>query len=217
MDALQACLDRLNTMHQHLCPKQVLGVRVAMLAAQWHRIKLPQSDKRMFAFVETEGCFADGVSVGSGCWLGHRTLRLEDYGKVAATFVDTQTGAAVRIHPHPRSRVIAQRYAPDAPDRWHAQLKAYQVMPDAELLVAQSVMLDMGLDELISRHGLRVVCVRCGEDIINEREVRSDDGVLCRACAGKAYYRVQHKAPDNQDMLVTKPGEAMDVVAVRMR
>ena len=112
MTTLQACIDQLSEVHQHLCPKQVLGVRIAMLAAQWHGVELPQADKRLFAFVETDGCFADGVAAGSGCSVGHRTMRVEDYGKVAATFADAQTGAAVRIHPHPRSRVIAQRYAP---------------------------------------------------------------------------------------------------------
>lgn len=182
--------DQLNSMHQHLCPKQVLGARVALLAAQWHQVPMPQADKRIFAFVETDGCFADGVSVASGCWIGHRTMRIEDYGKVAAIFVDTQTGTAVRICPHPRSRVIAQRYAPEAADRWHAQLEAYQIMPDAELLIAQPVELAVDMGALISRHGLRVVCVRCGEDIINQREVRDDAGqVLCRTCAGAAYYR----------------------------
>ena len=55
--------------------------------------ELPQTDKRLYTFVETDGCFADGVMVATGCSLGHRTLRLIDYGKVAATFVDTRERA----------------------------------------------------------------------------------------------------------------------------
>ncbi|MGB1288420.1 MAG: FmdE family protein, partial [Aggregatilineales bacterium] len=75
---------------------------------------LPQRDKRLITFVETDGCFADGVSVATGCWLGRRTMRLMDYGKVAATFVDTLTGDAVRIAPHPQSRTRAITHCPDA-------------------------------------------------------------------------------------------------------
>lgn len=188
MPNLNGFLDQLSTMHNHLCPKQVLGLRIGLLAADLFRLALPQSDKRLFAFVETDGCFVDGVSVATGCWLGHRTLRVMDYGKVAATFVDTQTGRAFRIRPKAQSRVRASAYSPDAPDRWHAQLAAYQIMPAEELLQAQVVTLNLSLQAIISRHGLRVVCVRCGEDIINEREVHRDGLTLCRTCAGESYY-----------------------------
>ena len=64
-------------------------------------LPLPQKDKRLLTFVETDGCFADGVSVATGCWLGRRTMRLVDYGKVAATFVDTHTYGIDTHHPSP--------------------------------------------------------------------------------------------------------------------
>jgi len=185
---LHKFLDQLSTMHNRLCPKQVLGLRIGLLAADLFRLALPQSDKRLFAFVETDGCFVDGVSVSTGCWVGHRTLRVMDYGKVAATFVDTETGSAIRIRPKVQSRVRASSYSPDTPDRWHAQLTAYQVMPAEELLQAQVVTLNLSLQAIISRHGLRLVCARCGEDIINEREVQQDGLTLCRTCVGESYY-----------------------------
>ena len=176
--------------HHHLCPRQVLGVRIGMYAAELFGLDLPQTDKRLFAFVETDGCMVDGVAVATGCALGRRTLYLMDYGKSAVTFVDTQTAYAIRIAPTRQSRALAARYAPDAPDRWHAQLAAYQVMPTDELLLAQTVTLNVSLTALISQHGHRVVCERCGEDIINEREVLTDGEILCRACALGAYYTV---------------------------
>ncbi len=65
--------------------------------------------------------------------LGHRTLRVEDYGKVAATFVDTATGQAVRVAPALDIREKACMYAPDEPRHYFAQMQAYQIMPDAEM------------------------------------------------------------------------------------
>jgi formylmethanofuran dehydrogenase subunit E len=191
MPNLSFCLDQLSSMHHHLCPKQVLGVRTAMLASQTLGLEMPRQDKRVFAFIETDGCYADGVSVGSGCWVGHRTMRMMDYGKVATTFVDIVTGRAIRIRPAPTSRTHANAYAPNAIDRWHAQLEAYHKMPDDELLQVQDVRLTVALDAIISKHGLRVVCARCGEDIINERELRQDGLTLCRACAGNAYFAMR--------------------------
>ena len=186
---LQTFLNETATQHRdHLCPRQVLGVRMGMYAGELLGLDLPQSDKRLFAFVETDGCLVDGITAATRCSCGHRTMRLMDYGKTAATFVDTLTHRAIRILPSPGSRTRALEYSLDAPDRWHAQLKAYQIMPSEELLVAQPVELTISLDAMISRHGMRVVCERCGEDIINERGIKRNNQILCRACGGDSYY-----------------------------
>lgn len=177
--------------HHHLCPRQVLGVRMGMLGVRTLGVDLPNSHKRLLVFAETDGCAADGLSVATDCSVGHRTLRVMDFGKVAATFVDAHSGQAVRIAPHPQARGAALRYAPDAESPWHAQRQAYQTMPDAELLVVQRVALTFSLDRLLSKPGLRVRCQACGEEIINEREVVRGDSLLCRACAGEAYYRLR--------------------------
>ena len=74
MPDLPDLLTKTAALHDHLCPRQVLGVRTGLLAARLFGLDLPQADKRLFAFVETDGCYSDGVSVSTGCWLGHRTL-----------------------------------------------------------------------------------------------------------------------------------------------
>lgn len=84
-------------MNKHLCPRQVRGVRIGLCAEELLRLELPRHDKLLYAFVETDGCFVDGVTVATGCSTGHRTLCLMDYGKVAVSFVDMQTGNAFRI------------------------------------------------------------------------------------------------------------------------
>lgn len=174
----------------HLCPRQVLGVRMGLLAAEIFGLELPQRDKRLFAFVETDGCLTDGIAIASGCWWGRRTMRLVDYGKTAVTFVDTVTGRAVRISPQPEARLRCLEYAPAETDSWRAQLLAYQLMPAQELLLVHEVQLVLSLADILSKPGVRVVCEQCGEDIINERYVRQGDRLLCRACAGGAYYEM---------------------------
>jgi formylmethanofuran dehydrogenase subunit E len=186
--ALDAALKGTAALHRHLCPRQVLGVRMGMLAGRRLGLELPQTNKRLFVFMETDGCAADGVSVATGAWVGRRTMRIVDFGKVAATFADTATGLAVRIHPHPESRRRAAAAAPEAPDRWHAQLLGYQRLPDEDFLVAEPVALAVDLGALISHPGSRSVCSECGEEIINGREVERAEGVVCRACAGESYY-----------------------------
>ncbi len=189
--------------HHHLCPRQVLGVRMGMLAAELFALDLPQSDKRLYTFVETDGCLIDGISVATGCWVGNRTMRVMDYGKSAVTFVDTMTERAIRVSPARESRTRALAYTPDAPDRWHAQLEAYQKMPVSELLLARSVTLTVSLRQIISQHGKRIVCEECGEDVINERYVYVEGKKLCRACALEAYYENfdELSTPSDKDKL----------------
>lgn len=191
MSDLESLLDATASRHRgHLCPRQVLGVRVGMFAGKLLQLELPQIDKRLIAFVETDGCFTDGVSAASGCFVGRRTMWVLDYGKSAATFVDTASGAAIRIHPQPLARQQAAHYAPGQVDTWHSQLYGYRSMPDEALLVAQRVALTLSLEKLVSQHGLRAQCDQCGEEIINEREVVQHGRLLCRTCAGESYCRV---------------------------
>ncbi len=82
-------------------------------------------------------------------------------------------------------------YAPTVKDKYYAQLKGYQLMPEAELFTFQEVVLDPSLAALISRPNLRAKCASCGEEIINERQVRQDGKILCRTCAGDHYYRIK--------------------------
>jgi formylmethanofuran dehydrogenase subunit E len=193
---LTALLEDSALRHRHLCPRQVLGIRIA-LRGLWELgfvdsygcPRFLNEKKRLLSIVETDGCGLDGIAVATSCSVGRRTLRVLDFGKVAATLVDTDNEHAVRVIPHPEARTRANRFAPGAPSRWHGYLEAYQVMPDAELLLVTRVTLTQSLSELLSRPGARAVCETCGEEIINEREVIHAGRVLCRACAGERYYR----------------------------
>ena len=188
MSELQELLAKTAVYHHHLCPRQVLGVRMSMYAGKLLGLELPQTRRRLLTIMETDGCGADGVSVASNCWVGHRTLRIVDYGKVAATFIDTKTETAVRIAPHPLCRERALAAAPEAPNRWQGYLLGYQRLDFPDLLVYEAVRLKDDLRKLISRAGWRATCELCGEEIINEREVQVNDRTLCRPCAQGAYY-----------------------------
>lgn len=174
--------------HSHLCPRQVLGVRMGLAGVAATMTGKTVKPHRLLVILETDGCFADGISAATGCTVGKRTLRIEDYGKVAATFVDVHSGRALRIAPRADVRQRAGLYAPGEARHYFAQLAGYQAMPDEELLTLQPVELTPGVAAIVSRAGVRVDCALCGEEIINEREVVLPDRVLCQACAWGGYY-----------------------------
>jgi formylmethanofuran dehydrogenase subunit E len=147
---LQELLQTSAALHNHLCPRQVLGVRMGIYAGELLALQVPQADKRLLVIVETDGCFADGVAAATNCWIGRRTMRVEDYGKAAATFVDTETGVALRLAPRREARQLAEEYAPDAANHWEAMLLGYQRIESPTLFHVQPVTLRTPLAQIIS-------------------------------------------------------------------
>lgn len=189
MPELQKFLEISSARHNHLCPRQVLGVRMALMGATALQINIPQQDKRLLVITETDGCFADGLEVTAGVTVGHRTLRVEDYGKVAATFVDTVSGAAFRLAPRADVRELARDFAPGETRHYFAQLEGYQKMPDEALFSVTPVRLAAPLAQILSRPGVRATCAICGEEIINEREIIFQGLAYCKSCLGQGYYQ----------------------------
>jgi formylmethanofuran dehydrogenase subunit E len=151
-------------------------------------LEAPMPYKAALVIIESDGCFADGIEVATGALVGHRTLRLVDQGKIAATFANVKTGVSLRLAPRLNVRQQALTYAPYVKKKYYAQLKGYQVMPERELFSFQEVTLNPSLEAIISRPGVRTKCARCGEEIINERQVITSGETLCKTCAGIGYY-----------------------------
>jgi formylmethanofuran dehydrogenase subunit E len=187
---IEEILQQSAVRHRHLCPRQVLGARMALYAAEILGLELPRADKRLLVISETDGCAVDGIIAATACRVGSRTLRILDFGKVAAAFVDTRSGEAIRIVPRREARLLASAYAQGARNHWEAMLNGYQVMPAGELLIVQSVRLDVPLSEVISKPSKQAICEVCGEEIINGRELMRDETILCRTCAGEGFYYV---------------------------
>lgn len=190
MEDLQSLLELSSRSHSHLCPRQILGVRIGLAGMKALGLEANQGSKRLLVILETDGCFADGVIAATNCTVGHRTLRVQDYGKVAAAFVDTTTGQAVRVAPALDVRQQACECCPDEPRHYFAQMEAYRILPDEKLLRVAAVCLTTPVQRIVSRPGLRVECAGCGEEVMNEREVLLGGQAFCRSCVGESYYRL---------------------------
>ncbi len=186
--AIQSALDATTARHGRLCPRQVLGVRIGFAGADALGLDVPRTDRRLLVLVETDGCFADAVEVATGCSLGHHTLRLEDVGKIAATFVDVPSGRAVRVAPRAGIRELAAEYAPHQTRRYYQQMDGYQAISDADLLSVAEVTLTFDVDALLGRPGVRTNCGVCHEEIVNGRELVVDGRPLCLSCANGGSY-----------------------------
>jgi len=176
--------------HGHLCPGQVLGVRMSLFGLQRIGINDPKGAdrKKLMVFVEMDRCATDAVQSVTGCSLGHRTMKFLDYGKMASTFLNLTTGKAVRVMAREESREAAKNLFPQIENKYTAQLESYKIMPDDELFTVMDVVVTVRPEDMPGRPLSRVVCDACGEYVQDMREVRRDGRVLCRPCADGGYY-----------------------------
>jgi len=193
--------------HGHLCAGQILGVRMAMLALDRLGVQNPTARhlpdgtlnpdrKRLVTFVEIDRCATDAIGVVTGCRVGKRALKLRDWGKMAATFVDLEAKLGdddykgLRVVALESSKQRAKELYPEL-DKNVQQMKAYREMPDAELFSERWVRVALPPSEFPGFRGQRVMCDGCGEGVNFDRFVERDGQRLCLACAEpeSVYYR----------------------------
>ena len=188
MKTLDEYLQLAAVAHGHLCAGQVLGVRLAMLGLRELGITDPIAErKRIVTYVEIDRCMTDAIGLVANCRLGKRALKFRDWGKVAATFVDLQTGRAIRIAARESSKEIARNMFPDMTTD-AGQQKAYAELSEEVLFDKRWVKVEVKAHDLPGYKGPRVICAECGEGINFAREVLLRGRTLCRACAGEKYY-----------------------------
>ena len=189
----EALLREAEIAHGHLCAGQILGVRMAMLGLARLGIEDPRGAdrKRLVTFVEIDRCATDAIAVVTGCRLGKRALKVRDWGKMAATFIDLSTRKAIRIAARESSKGRARELFPEIEPKNAQQMHAYRHMPDAELFTEQWVTVPLHPREMPGYKSARIACARCGEGINYDREITTDGQTLCQGCADPAarYYQ----------------------------
>ena len=203
---LEELLGEAERAHGHLCAGQILGVRMAMLALRRLDIRQPRlkvlangepnpDRKRPVVFVEIDRCATDAIGVVTGARVGKRALKLRDWGKMAATFVDLEARLegdlykGLRVVARETSKNRARELYPDLAKN-EQQMRAYREMPDEELFAEQWVRVPLPPSEFPGYKGERAVCARCGEGVNFDRFTEVAGERLCLACAqpGLTYY-----------------------------
>ena len=190
MESFEELLEVSTRIHGHICAGQVIGVRMAMEGLGRVGIDDPKGKdrKKTYVLVEIDRCATDAIQSVTGCSLGKRSMRWVDHGVMAATFVNLDTGKAIRVTAREESRELSKKYAPQTVDKYQRQLDAYKVMPLDELFAFQDVEVTLKECEMPGRPIRRVKCEECGDWVQDCREVVRDGKTLCRGCAGTRYY-----------------------------
>lgn len=177
--------------HGHLCPGQVIGVRMAILGCRLIDFEVPcplPQLKKLIVFVEMDRCTSDAVAHTTGVRLGRRSLKFKNYGIMAATFVNLETGRAIRVLSTEDARDLANFYAPEIPEKRPRQIEAYKRMPDSVLFKVQEVKVELSSYDMPGPTTRKTMCANCGQIVRDNREVVVEGRSYCRICADEVYF-----------------------------
>ena len=173
---LDAWLDQCVAYHGHLCMGQVLGVK---LAVKGLALAAPATPRDLIVVVENDRCIADAIQTITGTRMGRRTFKLKDYGRMAATFINTTTQRAFRIHTAFAGKV--NREDADA-------LRGVLHLPEEQVVAWREVKAELRPEEMPGKPQRIVQCIKCGEMVFDSKDKLTDDGPVCLACFQGAYY-----------------------------
>ena len=179
MNTFEQDLQEAVAYHGHLCSGQITGVRMARLGLRLLGIDDPKGFHDLVVYVECDRCLTDAIGTVTGCKLGKRNLKWMDYGKSAATFLNSKTGEAIRI---------TRGDSKSPPDG--ADLVEYsKTIPDEDMFKYMHVKVLYKPEDLPGKplHG-SITCPECGERVMDGRQVERGGVVMCRACADGTYY-----------------------------
>jgi formylmethanofuran dehydrogenase subunit E len=179
MSDFETYLKKVGEHHGHICGGIALGTKMTLAAMRRVGLQPGHKNKNLIVYVEVDRCMTDAVQVITGCSLGHRSLKHVDYGKFAATFVNTDTGKAVRA-------TIKESFDSSGPVE--DMCRKVENTPDEDMVILQNVKVVIPETDLPGSPRKKAFCAACGERVMDGREVNLGEKILCRACAGGKYY-----------------------------
>ncbi|MFN4196635.1 MAG: FmdE family protein [Caldimicrobium sp.] len=191
--SFEALLEICKERHGHLCAGQVLGAKLSLLGLELIGIRDPYGTdrKKFLVYVEIDRCATDAIQTVTGASLGKRTMKFLDYGIMAATFLNLETGVAFRILAKEEAKERAKIYFPEIKNAAQRELMAYKIMPIGELFEVSKVKVHYAECDLPGKTRKKVICTQCGVVVRDGKEVWKEGKPFCKICAGLSYFSLE--------------------------
>lgn len=188
MESNRDLYGRARIVSGHNCPGMVLGVRMAVSGMGDLGLRPLENHPELKVTVETARCAADAIQAVSDTSLGRSSFRVDEFGKVAATFSVVGQEIGVRVLALESSRQAADALFPDVKGKKERQMRAYKVLPDDAILKKGRVRLLEPPARARRGSHQRAVCPRCSETFEPAYGAFDRGELLCRSCAGRSYF-----------------------------
>ncbi len=180
--------------HGHICPGTAIGYQAGEIAIKKLRSSRAM-DEEFLAIVENDSCSVDAIQVVTGCTMGKGNLIFKDYGKHVYTFINRNTGDALRMSLNKSIDEIDPEFA-----KIRAKMVSGYVNEDEKLefeklkdKISQNI-LNMSDNELFKIEHVKmkipeearifrsVKCAKCGESVAEHRARVENSDFVCIPC-----------------------------------
>ncbi len=180
--------------HGHTCMGVTIGYLAAKLALELLKTS-PAIDEELFVIVETDACCCDAIQVLTGCTFGKGNFIYKDYGKMAFTFGNRETGEALRLVLKPdvlkvpeQEQGLAEKIGSGKASM--QEIKQYEKLYEnrGEHLFALGPKAFFDIEELAldlppkAQMARSEVCVICKEMVMQTKLTETVNGKVCRGC-----------------------------------
>lgn len=175
-NTLDELLEKCIAYHGHLCMGQVIGLKIAVKGLE---LSAPSTDKELIVIVENDRCIADAIQTVTNTRLGRRSFKLKDYGRMAATFLNTKTNKAYRVW---------TSFYKEIPANDDNAVREVLHLPDDQVVSWCEVETHLKPEEMPGKPSRIVTCTKCGERVFDGKDIMQTDGPVCIACSNGSYY-----------------------------
>ena len=180
--------------HGHICPGTAIGYRAGEIAIK--KLSSPRAvDEEFLAIVENDSCSVDAIQVVTGCTFGKGNLIFKDHGKHVYTFINRDTGEALRLslnipidEVNPefaelRKKAFSGMVSDEEKEEFENQRDktSYDIldMPDDELFKIEHVKIEIPEEARIFQS---IKCAKCGELVAEHRARVKNGEFVCIPC-----------------------------------
>jgi formylmethanofuran dehydrogenase subunit E len=174
-------VDEAGKFHGGICRGIATGTRMTMSGLRRIDISDPKGAdrKKLMVFVEIDRCATDAIMALTGCRPGKRTMKILDYGKMAATFINLESGKSVRVVTRSNRKIT---------DGDPVGMPYHNEALEKEMFLICDVEVQLLPEDMPGKPLRNVICTSCGETVLDGREIKHQGESLCKPCFAQSDY-----------------------------
>ena len=188
MSEYMELLRKAGEFHGDICGGIVMGTKLAIHGMENLGMTPGEKDKRLIVFTEIDRCISDAILSVTRTSLGKKSLKPMGYGKFAATFVNMETGEAIRVIDLGANKKGTEEE--EAEESIEELTERIAKTPGEELFEIQKVSVKIDPNELPGKPLEIAKCVGCGEVVMDGKHHLRSGKAFCTSCYDKSYYQL---------------------------
>lgn len=188
MSEYKDLLEKAGEFHGDICGGIVMGTKLAIHGMENMGMTPGKKDKRLIVFTEIDRCISDAILSVTRTSLGKKSLKTMGYGKFAATFVNIDTGEAIRVIDLAANKKDSENDEDE--ETIDELIERIAITPGEELFEIQKVTVKIGPNDLPGKPLEIAKCTDCGEVVMDGKHHLRGGRAYCTSCFEGSYYQL---------------------------